>query len=702
MRCSPAAIAMVIALSIGAGLTIADSPADARAVAGNYIVRYTDAAVSKPATSTSSRVRMGDVASGWRVDGTRMTRRIKSARSMGIKPTHVFKHGIGGFSAKLSAAQVRRLRDDPNVAAVEIDSPVSVEGDRVEGSVVSVAKISPQRIPTGIKRIYANQQPLAHIGSGTDTNVDIAVIDTGIAAHPDLRIGGGVNCTGVGGSSYNDLYGHGTHVAGTIGARDNGFGVVGVVPGARLWAIKSMGNDGHGTTSTILCGLDWMIGQQQSSSGPRFIAANMSIAGPMAYPNRPCGLGTGDTYHELMCAAMDAGIVFAVAAANDSRVVNLRPAIYDEPITVGAIADFDGKPGGKGKQSGVCPWYSPDTDDTYANFSDWGAAVDILAPGKCILSTFTGGRYAWMSGTSMATPHVAGAIALYRMRYPNALPQQVKQALVSAGTRDWRTGTSPDGRAYRLLQVRTFTTPPTFLVSAGGGLLGGAGTSRGIKISVTRRNGHYRPIKVRASSDPAGVGYSTLTIGKGQRSGTLRLLGTDALVTGPLDVTVTASDGELQSSTTVRINVDADDPVVTLTSPAPGTTTVQTGRTVKIAAHGSDALSGIASRTLTRRKAAPSGLMSCDGVTYAADGNPVKVTGSGPYTVSGPQDGVCYQWALTTYDKAGNAAVDRSGAVWIDASAPLPSTASAQGAAAVRGSTVWFKGGAAGSLHAHA
>ena len=80
---------------------------------------------------------------------------------------------------------------------------------------------------------------------------------------------------------------------------------------------------------------------------------------------------------------------------------------------------------------------------------------------------------------------------------------------------------------------------------------------------------------------------------------------------------MTASDGELQSSTTVRVNVDADDPVVTLTSPAPGTTTVQTGRTVRIAAHGSDALSGIASRTLTRRKAAPSGLMSCDGVTYA-------------------------------------------------------------------------------------
>ena len=699
MRCSPTAMALAIVLAIGAGLTIADSPADARAVGGQYIVRFADKAVSGPSTSARSRVRVGDIASGWRVDKPQLTRRIRSVRAMGIKPKHVFRHGIAGFSARLTAAQVTRLRADPSVAAVEIDAPVSVEGERVEGSVVSVASVSPQQVPTGVRRIYADEQPLAHIGSGADTDVDIAVIDTGIEAHPDLRIGGGVNCTGVDSTNYGDVYGHGTHVAGIIGARDNGVGVVGVVPGARMWAIKSLDDDGHGSTSTVLCGLDWMIGQQQSAGGPRFLAANMSIAGPLVYPNRPCGRGTGDTYHVFICAALDSGIVIAAAAANDHRVVNLRPAIYDEPITVGAIADFDGEPGGKGLQSDICPWYSPDTDDTYANFSDWGAAVDILAPGKCILSTFTKGRYAWMSGTSMATPYVAGAVALYRMRYPNAQPQQVKQALVSAGTRDWRTGTSPDGRAYRLLQVRTLTVPPTFLVSTGaGGLLGGADTSHGIQVTLSRKDGHYRPIQVRAASDPDGIGYTTLAIGEGNHSGTLRLLGTDALASGPLDVTVTASDGELEATTTVRVNIDADDPVVTVTSPAPGATTVQRGHTVRIAAHGSDALSGIASRTLTRRRAAPSGLMSCDGVTFATDGDPVTVTGSGPYSRSGPLDGVCYQWALTTTDKAGNSAVDRSGAVWIDGSAPLASTASAEGEAVVRGSTIWFRGGSEGDF----
>ncbi len=701
MRRPSAALSLTLALTSAlavAAVGVPSAPADARATAGQYIVRFKDTAISAPASARSSRshVQIGDTASGWRVDGTRVKRHLSAVRSMGVRPKHVFQHGIGGFSAKLTAAQVQRLRDDPSVAAVDIDAPVSIAGDRVEGNVVSVASVSPQQVPTGVRRIYADRQPLAHIGSGANTEVDIAVIDTGIAAHPDLRIAGGVNCTGVGGSSYSDVYGHGTHVAGIIGARDNGIGIVGVVPGARLWAIKSMGNDGHGKESDILCGLDWMIGQQQSADGPRFLAANMSIAGPLVYPNRPCGTGTGDAYHQLVCAALDSGIVVAVAAANDHRVVNQRPAIYDEPITVGALADFDGKPGGRGKQKSICPWYSVDQDDTYANFSDWGSAVDILAPGKCILSTYTRGRYAWMSGTSMATPHVAGAAALYRLRYPNAKPQQVIQALVYAGTRDWRTGSAPDGRPYRLLQVRTFTPPPTFTVSAGTGLLGGAGTSRGIKISVSRKHGHYRPISVRAASDPTGIGYQTLRLATRVRSGTLRLLGSDALSSGSYDVIVTASDGEVRATTTVRVTVDADAPDITLTNPVPGTTTVQTGHSVRVSAHGVDPGSGIVSRTLQRRTATPSGLMTCDGVSFAADGAEKTVTGSGSYPVSGPRDGVCYQWILRTTDRAGNTSADRSGAVWVDSSAPITPRITATGDAAARGSTVWYRGGAAG------
>jgi len=687
-------------LAIAIAIAIVGGPAavvDARSTSGDYIVRYTDAAVTNHVAVGRSEIGVGRSPRP-QVDRARVDERIRSARSQGIKPSHVFRHAIGGFSARLTATQVRRLRADPSVAGVEVDAPLTVERNTVEGSVVVRTSVSPQQIPTGIQRIYADKQPLAHIGTGTDTDVDVAVIDTGIAAHPDLRIGGGVNCTGVGGGSYNDVYGHGTHVAGIIGARDNNIGIVGVVPGARLWAIKSMGDDGQGTTSSILCGLDWMIGQQEAVGGPRFIAANMSIAGPMGYPNRPCGSGTADSYHAAMCAAMAAGIVFAVAAANDHRVVNLRPAIYDEPITVGALADFDGRPGGKGRQANICPWYSPDVDDTYANFSDWGAAVDIIAPGKCILSTYTKGRYAWMSGTSMATPFVAGAIALYRMRYPDAQPQQVKQALVSAGTLDWRTGSSPDGRKYRLLQVRTLTTPPTFSITAGTGLLGGAGTSRGIRVSITRRSGHYRPIRVTATSTPIGVGSDALRVAEGKRSGILTLLGSAALVTGSYDVRVRASDGELTATATVRVRVDATPPQVAITSPRVGSTVVQASRSTRITATTSDSDSGIASRTVRRLQAPPTSLMSCAGAIFVADGLATSVSGAGPYTATGLKSATCYQWVVTATDKAGNTSATRSGSVWVDASAPQVPAVSATGNAAVRGSTVWFAGHRAGGF----
>jgi subtilisin len=689
--------ALPVVLLVAALILATAGATDASGKSGDYIVRYKDAAVSVTVTERQRVARSG--ASIRRlVDRDKVARRIRSARSAGIKPARVFRHAIGGFSARLTASQVRRLRADPTVASVELDAPLSVERDRVEGSVVSRGSISPQRIPTGIKRIYADKQPLAHIGSRTTTDVDIAVVDTGIAAHPDLRIAGGVNCTGSGGTSTNDVYGHGTHVAGIIAARDNTLGIVGVVPGARLWAIKSMNDQGRGTTSSIVCGLDWMIGQQLTAGGPRFIAANMSIAGPLEYPNRACGAGTGDAYHAAICAGMDVGIVFAVAAANDRRVVNQRPAIYDEPITVGALADFDGRPGGRGRQADICPWYSRDVDDTYADFSNWGAAVDIIAPGKCILSTYTRGRYAWMSGTSMATPYVAGAIALYRMRYPQAMPQQVKQALVSAGTLSWRTGSSPDGRKYRLLQVKTLTTPPTIGISAGTGLLGGEGTRRGISVSIARKSGHYRPVRVTASSTPAGVGSETLRVAQGGRSGTLVLLGSDELVTGTYDVRVRATDGELSATTTVRVKVDATPPEATVTSPAAGTTVILTRDSTRIATEASDADSGVASRTLRRRAATPTGLMSCDGATFSNDGAAVRVTGTGPFTVSIPRSGTCYQWVLTATDKAGNPTSARSGSVWIDTSGPMTPTLSTRGDAGVRGSTIWFRDDASGSF----
>ncbi len=694
MRRFALAFALVMAVTaVGDG-----AGADAAGGTRDYIVRYKGSAVAGETTT----VRVASRGASFRVrkvDRGKVDRRVRKARSWGIKPRHVFRSGIGGFSARLTPAQVRRLRDDPSVAAVEFDAPVSV-ADRVEAGVVSRAEFGKQQMPSGIKRIYADRQPLARIGDRVNINVDIAVLDTGIAKHPDLRIGGGYNCSAEDGrdpAKWTDRYGHGTHVAGTIAAMDNGRGVVGVVPGARVWAIKVLGDKGSGKTSDIVCGLQWMIGQQLSSGGPRFIAANMSIAGPQQHAVTPCGNGTSDTYHQLMCQAMAAGVVFAVAAANDHRVVNQRPAIFDEPITVAALADYDGRPGGKGRQKDVCPWYSADSDDTWADFSNWGRAVDIVAPGKCILSTFRNDRYAWMSGTSMATPHVTGAIALYRLRYPDALPQQIKQALVSAGTRDWRTSSAPDGRAYRLLQVRSLTRPPTFAISsvaAPSVPLGGEGTERGIRVSLSRRDGHYRQVRVSVSR-PDAVGSETLRIAERNRTGTLMLQGTSALETGSVEVTVRATDGELTATRTVRVPIEADPPVVTIRTPTGGMV-IQASDERAIRASSSDSGTGIAKRTLQRRRAPQSGPMSCEGVTWKDDGSARTVTGSGPWTSDGLRSGYCYRWNVTAYDKAGNVTTARTAVVWTDVSSPQVPELAVDGDAVARGTTVWFRAGTSG------
>jgi subtilisin len=129
------------------------------------------------------------------------------------------------------------------------------------------------------------------------------------------------------------------------------------------------------------------------------------------------------------------------------RLFRTRTA-HSEVITVSALADFNGQPGG-----GAAPTCRADTDDTLADFSNFGGDVDLIAPGTCIYSTYRGGRYAIQSGTSMASPHVAGAAALYRSGTPDASPEAVKMALESAGNAGWSSVGDPDGIHEQLLNV---------------------------------------------------------------------------------------------------------------------------------------------------------------------------------------------------------------------------------------------------------
>ena len=210
-------------------------------------------------------------------------------------------------------------------------------------------------------------------------------------------------------------------VAGNDTPPDNGTGVVGVAPGARLWAVKILNDDGYGLLSWYVCGLDWIAAQRDpaDTSRPLIEAVNMSVV-KNGRDDRTCGVSSNDPLHKAICRVTSAGITVVAAAGNDSSSAAARvPAAYNEVITVSALADLDGKAGGVGGPR-CWSWGGYDKDDTFADFSNFGSDVDIIAPGKCIWSSKPGSTYGYSSGTSMATPAVAGAAALYKSSRPNA------------------------------------------------------------------------------------------------------------------------------------------------------------------------------------------------------------------------------------------------------------------------------------------
>jgi len=349
----------------------------------------------------------------------------------GARVGHVYRHALKGYSAILSSDRIAALRADPNVAAVAPDLPVHA---------------FVQTLPTGINRIDGElSSTVSGNGSGV-VNVDIAIIDTGIStSHPELNVVGGTNC--VGGPSFNDDNGHGSHVAGIAAARDNADGVVGVAPGARLYAVKVLNSAGSGSVSQIICGIDWVTARAGTIE-----VANMSLGGSSFFGAFSGCNSNFDPMHPAICRSVQAGVTYAVAAGNSAMDANtFIPATYSQVITVSALADFNGLPGG-----GAAATCRADVDDTFANFSNFGADIDIIAPGVCILSTYLGGGYNSLSGTSMASPHVAGAAALYKANNPGATPAQVKTALQNAGNLNWNDVDDPDPTKERLLNVDAF------------------------------------------------------------------------------------------------------------------------------------------------------------------------------------------------------------------------------------------------------
>ncbi|HET7486731.1 MAG TPA: S8 family serine peptidase [Acidimicrobiales bacterium] len=356
------------------------------------------------------------------------------AQADGAAPTHVYHAALDGYAAVLSDTVKARVERDRDVLFVAPDQqfkafdPVKKFGG---------FDVPTQFVPSALQLLGGLASPTARV-DGVDQRVDmdIAVLDTGIdTGHPDLNVVGGVGCAN--GTSIEDGNGHGTHVAGRAAALDNGIGLVGVAPGARLWSVRVLNDQGVGSTSSVICGVDWVTAHADVID-----VANMSL-GSKGVDDGNCGRTKPDAFHQAICRSVAAGVTYVVSAGNDaSDAAGFIPAAYDEVITVSAMASNDGEPGSSGPYTDCLGRTT--LDESFAYFSNYGPVVDLIAPGFCITSTWLDGKYATISGTSMAAPQVSGAAALYKATHPTATPAQVRSALVGAGTLDWLTSTDPD------------------------------------------------------------------------------------------------------------------------------------------------------------------------------------------------------------------------------------------------------------------
>jgi subtilisin family serine protease len=411
----------------------------------------------------------------------------------GVRPDRTYRSAVRGFAGTLDATQRRALLADPSVVAVVKDE---------------IVRVAAQVNPTGISRVGARSSTVAGIDNIDErVDADIAIVDTGVGPQPDLNIAGGHNCSSSDPNAWHDQHGHGTHVAGTAAAIDNDLGVVGVAPGARIWAVRILNSNGAGLLSWYVCGLDWILAQRDpsDSSRPLFEAVNMSVA-KSGSDDANCGISNHDVLHQAICRLYRAGITVVAAAANEhASASNYVPAAYNEVITVSALADTDGRPGGLGGHR-CYSWGGYDVDDTFADFSNYGSDVDLIAPGKCIWSTELGPTYGYMSGTSMATPHVTGAVALYKASRPMATPAEVRESLRYLGNLGWRTSTDPDSTHEPLLDVSRIGSLGSFSISTTGGDvdLSSHGGSASVPIVVTRSSTFFERIGLSFDQIPSG------------------------------------------------------------------------------------------------------------------------------------------------------------------------------------------------------
>jgi subtilisin family serine protease len=346
-----------------------------------YIVQYHESAVQAPVRSSVKDARVDADPQGWGYVDKRVVERTQTLESRyGVKARHAYSRVLKGFAADLTEKQAALLASDPSVMSIEADQPM---------------KAFVQTIPWGITTTSATlSSTLAGNGGGAVSGVNVYVIDTGIATHADLNLIRHINFAGD--RKNTDCNGHGTHVAGTIGARDDSGSVVGMAPGVALTGVKVLDCTGAGSTSSVIKGVDWV-----TANAVKPAVANLSLGG-----------ATSTMLDNAIVKSVNAGVVYAIAAGNSAT-----DACNTSPARVGKTL------------AGAITVAATDSADGEASFSNYGSCVDTWAPGVGVLSTYLSGGVATASGTSMASPHAAGAAALYLSRYGKIAPAAVETAI---------------------------------------------------------------------------------------------------------------------------------------------------------------------------------------------------------------------------------------------------------------------------------
>ena len=406
------------------------------------------------------------------------------ARQHGGRILHVYENSVRGFAALMSATAAAAIARSPRVRYVEQDSVMSIVATQPNAT-------------WGLDRIDQRNLPL----NGTYTydtsaiNVDVYIIDTGIRS-THVEFGGRVTngYTAIAdGNGTNDCNGHGTHVAATVGGT-----IYGVAKSVELHPVRVLGCNGSGSTSGVIAGVDWVRANHSTPA-----VANMSLGG-----------GASTALDDAVRAAIASGVTFAIAAGNNNaNACNSSPARVEQALTVGSTTNTDAR----------------------SSFSNFGVCVDLFAPGSSITSAWNTSDAATntISGTSMATPHVAGVAALYLAMNPSALPNAVQTAVVNNATPNKVTGAG-SGSPNRLLYSLFGAAPPTDLPPTAAFTY----TCSGLTCTFDGRG----------STDDVGITSYSWNFGDGQ-AGAGAVVSHTYGATGTFTVALTATDSAGQTDT---------------------------------------------------------------------------------------------------------------------------------------------------------